>query len=400
MSKVNIYIRNDYRNRNGLYALYLRVFISKKEHYAIIPLEIYCSIENFDKEKQQIRGNGAKADNLLINEAKGKASEILLKYRVQKRQITKSQFLAEYTNPSNDCDFLLFLEREIEERYERQEIKYPTRQMHYSILQKLRTFNNNLTFSDMNAQTLDSFKKYMSKIGNNPNTIHKNLKTIKTYVRIACNRKLIENDVFKNYKLTLVKTYPKFIEENELILLWKLYNDIDTGKRKVAERYYRTLRYFLFVCNTGLRINDLCNLEMSNITERKEKKYLNFTPEKTENDSIIPLNNNALRLINDESKFRIKGKVFDCYSQAKMNEYIKIICEMAGIDKEKSRVVSFCYGRHTFASILVANGIDIVTVSKLMTHSNPNTTLTNYAHLMPGQKEKAVKLLDNEFTKN
>jgi integrase len=37
--------------------------------------------------------------------------------------------------------------------------------------------------------------------------------------------------------------------------------------------------------------------------------------------------------------------------------------------------------RHTFASLLIAQGLDIVFISRQLGHANPATTLRIYAHL-------------------
>ena len=55
--------------------------------------------------------------------------------------------------------------------------------------------------------------------------------------------------------------------------------------------------------------------------------------------------------------------------------------------------------RHTFASKLVMEGIDIMTVKELMGHKDLTMTL-RYAHLAPNHKTRAVTILDRVMSLN
>ena len=57
------------------------------------------------------------------------------------------------------------------------------------------------------------------------------------------------------------------------------------------------------------------------------------------------------------------------------------------------REVRFHDLRHSFASNLLAAGVDVVTVSRLMGHANPQITLTIYSHVIPKQRHGASELL-------
>ena len=50
--------------------------------------------------------------------------------------------------------------------------------------------------------------------------------------------------------------------------------------------------------------------------------------------------------------------------------------------------------RHTFASLMIAAGVNAKALSTYMGHSSITSTLDRYGHLMPGNEEEAARLLD------
>jgi integrase len=50
--------------------------------------------------------------------------------------------------------------------------------------------------------------------------------------------------------------------------------------------------------------------------------------------------------------------------------------------------------RHTFASLMIAAGVNAKALSTFMGHSSIQITLDRYGHLMPGSEEEAAELLD------
>jgi integrase len=50
--------------------------------------------------------------------------------------------------------------------------------------------------------------------------------------------------------------------------------------------------------------------------------------------------------------------------------------------------------RHTFASLMIAAGVNAKALSTFMGHANISITLDRYGHLMPGSEEEAAGLMD------
>lgn len=53
--------------------------------------------------------------------------------------------------------------------------------------------------------------------------------------------------------------------------------------------------------------------------------------------------------------------------------------------------------RHSLASMLGANGFDVVTVSELLGHSNTSTTMNIYEHVIESKKEEAANFISDFF---
>jgi integrase len=53
--------------------------------------------------------------------------------------------------------------------------------------------------------------------------------------------------------------------------------------------------------------------------------------------------------------------------------------------------------RHTHASMLIAAGVDILTVSRRLGHANPTITLSVYGHLIHGTDDRAAQIMDQAF---
>jgi integrase len=68
--------------------------------------------------------------------------------------------------------------------------------------------------------------------------------------------------------------------------------------------------------------------------------------------------------------------------------------ERARAEKPSIAPLSLHECRHTFASLMIAAGVNAKALSRDMGHVSITVTLDRYGHLMPGNEDEAAALLD------
>ena len=110
--------------------------------------------------------------------------------------------------------------------------------------------------------------------------------------------------------------------------------------------------------------------------------------QKTGEPVYIPLSANALQWLPNRGRKGDSANVFELPHVSTIEKWLGHWAEEAGVTKHLTYHVS----RHTFATLTLAYGADLYTVSKLMGHSNVQTTQI-YAKIVDENKRKAVELI-------
>lgn len=147
---------------------------------------------------------------------------------------------------------------------------------------------------------------------------------------------------------------------------------------------------FLFSCFCGLRHCDIVALRWKNVSfDENGNVWLSIIQQKTQETITLPLCNEAVRHLPARENARMDERVFaGLISLGRSNEILHRWTDAAGISKH----VTFHTARHTHATMMLALGVDLYTVSKLLGHSNIQTTQI-YAKLLDDSKKKAVELI-------
>lgn len=148
--------------------------------------------------------------------------------------------------------------------------------------------------------------------------------------------------------------------------------------RSTANLKHRTVLALLY--SAGLRISELLNLKKADID--LDRRQIRIEKGKGRKDryvlmaeSAVPLLHNYLITYNP-SEYLIEGANGGAYSAGSVRNFLRKACKKAGV---KKRVTPHTL-RHSFATHLIENGVNMRHVQELLGHSKPETTMI-YTHI-------------------
>jgi site-specific recombinase XerD len=220
-----------------------------------------------------------------------------------------------------------------------------------------------LPVKEVDFQFVTDYEVYLRTTCNcGHNSCVKHLRYLKQIISIALKNRYITNDPFDDYKLGYKPVNKEFLIEPEIK---KLMN-----KKFSAKRLEEVRDVFLFQIFTGLAYIDAANLTKENIFEDGlGQKWIRLTRQKSSVQANIPLLDVPLSILK-KYKGLENGKLLPIHTNQKMNEYLKEIAALCGINK---RLTTHC-GRHSFSTLMLTKGISIESVSKMLGHTNITTT--------------------------
>lgn len=339
--------------------------------------------KNWNSSKQCV-GSGDKLcrdKNLIIENVLSRINNVLVKYRLRDKKLTRSAFLRAYHRPTDYdtfFDFITDYQKKISIRME-----MPTLMTHLSVIRKLKEYNANLIFDDITKEWLDDYFCYLKKeLGNNDNTAYKNMSTLRKYVRAAYKAGYMDENPFDDWSIKRTTSNCVYLTEEELRTLVNLYND-----GELEYKLHKTLEFFLFMCFSSLHVGDAKRLKLEQFSETSftyfRIKLRNSKPEPIQ----VPLSAPLRKILQNIVGTRKKGPVFEQIpAEQTMNKYLKDIAAIAEIDKSITHKV----GRHTFATIFLKNTKDLAALKEILGHSEIKETLV-YAHVLDESKQEGIK---------
>ena len=369
-------LRND---NKGL--VQIEAYLERQRIYVTTHIYIYAT--QWDAAKRQIVNHAhAEELNWMIAErmVEIEAMEISLWKRGEEVSLRR---LRECLHEGGSPDFLPFMSGEIE----RGHICESTRENRRTTLALLQEFCEGVTLEQLTPHFVARFEAWMVARGYHTNTVGKHLSHLRIYMNAAVQQGMLreENNPFhhrrighKPYRHTHLT--PPEVERLERVSL--------------PEHLQVVRDAFLFCCYTGLRYSDFVRLADSNILRGKEHTWVHLTTQKTGAEVRLPIDllfeGKALLLINI---YREKlASFFALPANSTVDKRLLAIARHAGIRKH----FSFHSARHTNATLLLAQGVSITTVQKLLGHKNVRTTM-NYCEITD---RTIVNELERRYRKN
>lgn len=242
-----------------------------------------------------------------------------------------------------------------------------------------------VTLQQVDKTYLLGFVQYLKKSGLLPSTqaLYWNV-IVASLNRAEREDRITENPVRKME----VADKPKArYREREYLILDEVRKLADTPFRY---KYHDIKPAFLFACFCGLRLSDIRRLRWGDIVPTEDGgKQIAITQKKTGNPVYIPLSINALKWLPKRGKKACALRVFELPTDnAVISHSLAPWVSEAGITKH----ITFHCSRHTFATLSLSYGADLYTISKLLGHTEIQTTQI-YAKVVDANKRKAVEMI-------
>lgn len=191
------------------------------------------------------------------------------------------------------------------------------------------------------------------------NTANKQLKMFKKILAFAVKERHLDVNPFQ-IVLKEEKLDYDVLTKDEINFLY--------GKKFIDQRIEQIRDMFIFQCFTGLAYSDMVQLTAEDIKD----DIIIGRRQKTDVQYVVPLLPIAKEIL---VKYNYQLPII---SNQKYNQYLKVLADAAGLNKKLHSHLA----RHTFATLLLNNGVDMKTISRTLGHSSMKITEKIYASMM------------------
>ena len=248
----------------------------------------------------------------------------------------------------------------------------------------------NKNILNINKDTVFEYLKYLYDSCVTKSSISRKLSSLRTFYNYLLKKEIIDTNYFKMVKNPKKEaSLPKFVKEDDID---KMFNVPDT-RTWIGSRNLLIIR---MLYATGLRVSELVNVKINdiNISDRTIRVLGKGSKER-----IVVFGNNTKECLDDylnrgrrqvdfhNSPYLFLNKDGNRLSTRYVRKIIDDIIIKASIEMHVSPHML----RHTFATGMLNNGADLVSVKDLLGHESLNTT-SIYTHVSDEKIKEIYKM--------
>lgn len=264
-----------------------------------------------------------------------------------------------------------------------------------SRVKQLLSFFQGKTLSDLDAFSIEKYKKQRKDIGIRSASINRELACLKKMFNVAIQWKLITDNPMRHIKpLREDNQMMKTLSEGEEIRLLDSCGVAWNAKRKefLYDPRIRHLKPIVILAlDTGMRLSEILTLCWEQIDWTQD--FITLVKTKANKLRVLPMSERVKEVLKQwkgqsTGPYVFCGKIPDKPLSEVKRSYATA-CKRAEVK------LRFHDLRHTFATRLLGKGVDIKTVQELLGHSNIAVT-SRYLHSSLDAKKRAIAALSSD----
>lgn len=258
---------------------------------------------------------------------------------------------------------------------ERRDTRQSTKRAERRLISCLLDFGRIVSFQELTKANIMRLDDFLHSRGLRQTTVYGYHKTLKTYIREAICRDLLDKNPYDGIKFDRGKSeWGRYLTIEELERL--------QASKMPTQSIERVRDLFFLQCLTGLAYADLMAFDYSRVHIYNGQYVYSASRAKTDIQFTTVLLPKALEVL----------KRYDYHlptiSNQQYNMRLKVVADAAGIEKP----LASHFGRRTCGMVLLNEGFPIEVVAKVLGHANIKTTQEAYARILD-------KTVVNEFAK-
>lgn len=269
-------------------------------------------------------------------------------------------------------------------------------------------FEEQVTIGGYSSSTLFNYSRAVAKISLHfkKSLLELDPDEINQYLFLLAKEKKASSTYFKHTVYGLRFFFRLYDMEERAIKLPTVKNDrklpVVLSQKELKRLFFTPQRLkqrvlFALIYSAGLRVGEVCRLKISDIDS--ERMTIRILKSKGKTDRYVPLSNYILKGLRKYVKSakpkeylfngKIKGQPL---GKGAVQQSFRLARKKAGIQKE----VSVHSLRHSYATHLLEQGVDIVTIKELLGHATIETTMM-YLHVARLDRINAHSPLDTLY---